>query len=106
MVGGRPSHKKTSPSDSDKKQYLGESSFPDGKPVCQPCVPGRRPKPLSGPVHPGFPKPGSEYAKKAAAPVKKTSTLGGRVERAAQNDDVYQPHKKSILGGSKPKRNS
>lgn len=65
-------------------KHVGGNSYPEGKPVCKPVVPGRRPKPLEGPVHPGF-------AGKPKPPKKPTMPVGGVVVRADQNNDLYAP---------------
>jgi len=65
---------------------VGGSAFPDGKPVCKPVAFGRTPKPLEGPVHPGF-KGKPKVAKKPANP-------GSVVVRSDQTNDLYKPLKK------------
>jgi hypothetical protein len=63
--------------------YVGDSSYPNGRPVCKPIAPSRRIKPLEGPVHPGFvgkpPKP------------KKPYVIPGFAVRSEQNDELYKP---------------
>ena len=76
-------------SSSRSSQYIGQSTFIDGKPVCKPVVPGRRPKPLEGPVHPGFKgKPKKKVRKSVPRPT---------IVRSDQNNDLYKPAKKSIF---------
>jgi hypothetical protein len=66
--------------------YVGGSSFVNGRPVCKPIAPGRRIKPLEGPVHPGF--AGKPKAPKPAMPAPYS------VMRSTQNNDLYQHSKK------------
>lgn len=84
------------PPDSPYPHYLGNQAFPNGEPVCKPIVPGRRIKPLEGPVHPGFkgkPKPPPRVAPPAFV-----------TARSSQTDDVYKPLKKKTIGTSKNKK--
>ncbi len=67
-------------------RYVGNNAFPNEQPVCKPIVPGRRIKPLSGPVHPGFkgkPTPPPRYTPPANV-----------IVRSDKNDDLYQRPKK------------
>lgn len=87
---------------SPNARHIGGNSFPDGVPVCEPCAPMRRPKPLSGPIHPGFPKADSRYAGKKPAKFKKShviSTTGPRTSE--QTYDVYKPTRKSMSTNKK-----
>ena len=68
------------------KGYVGGGSFPNEQPVCKPVVPGRRPKPLEGPVHPGF--AGKPKQEKKSVPIRPV------IQRSDQNDDLYKPIKK------------
>ena len=76
-----------------KRNYLGGDSFPDGQPVCKPVTPGRCPKPLEGPVHPGF--KGKPQTTKPKAAIKPT------LVRSSQTDDLYQPVRKSKVKKNK-----
>ena len=88
----RPS---SSSSKSSDGKHVGGNAFPDSKPVCQPCAPGRKPKPVGGMVHPGFPKTDSAYAQKKPTPLRKTPVVGGAIRRSDQNDDLYRPAAKT-----------
>lgn len=79
---------------SEDSRHVGGGSFPDGMPVCQPVKPGRRIKPLSGPVHPGFPKPNSAYRKKSPPKMKETPVVGSHLKVSDQNFDLYKPVRK------------
>ena len=68
---------------------LGCAAFPDKQPVCKPTIPGRRPKPLEGPVHPGF--------KGKPLQPKKIVRPRAVVVKSDQNNDLYQPVKKKIV---------
>ena len=89
----RKSNPKNS-SGSSGSRYIGENTFPGEKPVCRPTAPGRRVKPLSGPVHPGFPKAGSKHQSKDK-PLKSTPQIGSRLQISEQTYDLYNTPRQS-----------
>lgn len=103
MSPQKPNYGKSFGPHSPDGKHVGGQSFPDYEPVCKPVAPGRRPKGLSGPVHPGFPKPDSPYAQKTPAKFNKTPRVsGGDIRVADQNNDLYKPPRKS--GSPAPRR--
>ncbi len=67
-------------------QYLGGNAFPEGFSASKPIAPGRHPKPLEGPVHPGF--------KGKPKPPQKPQPPSQAIGRSDKTDDVYHPPKK------------
>ncbi len=79
-----------------KPRCVGGNAFPDGKPVCKPVAFGRTPKPLEGPVHPGF-KGKPKVAKKPSNP-------GVVIARSDQTNDLYKPLKKTTYKSASKKK--
>ncbi len=96
MSPEQPDKRKVFGPHSPDAKHVGGKSFPDGSPVCKPTAAGRRPKGLSGPVHPGFPKPNSPSAQKSPPKFNKTPQVGGGdIKVADQNNDLYIPLRKT-----------
>lgn len=95
----------------NKKSYIGNNAFPGGQPICKPSAPGRTPKKVGGPIHPGI---ANLKTAKAPTPMKPLSSFGFTIQRSDQNNDIYSSssRKKSTLSSrsvpkkSTPKRTS
>ena len=74
---------------------VGGNAFPEKKPVCKPVAFGRTPKPLEGPVHPGF------KGKPKVAP--KPVNPGAVLVRQNQTNDLYTPLKKTTYKSTSKK---
>jgi hypothetical protein len=76
-----------------KNNHVGGNAFPGGLPICKTTTPGRRPKQVGGPIHPGIANPKTAKAPKPMG----SGPASFKIKRADQNNSLYQrPNKRSL----------